>query len=103
MHFQKKYLTCLREEWQDYIWHILCASLLAVPGVEFGVAIGAFWDSFWRVHLVNLQDAPVSFQDLIIESIRDWTGGEVILLLGVGLRLFSCKLIRYRFVLFVTV
>lgn len=60
-----------------------------MPGVDFGVATGAFWDSFWRVPWVSLLAAPVSFQDLIIESIRDWTGGKVILSLGFGSLLFS--------------
>ena len=94
MYFQKEYLTCLRAEWQDYIWHrILWVSLLAMPGVDFGVGSGAFWDPFWRVPWVSLLAAPVSFQDLIIESIRDWTGGKVILSLGVRLLLFSHDLI----------
>jgi hypothetical protein len=63
-----------------------------MPGVDFGVATGAFWDSFWRVPWVSLLAAPVSFQDLIIESIRDWTGGKVILSLGVGVGLSNIVL-----------
>ena len=41
---------------------------------------------------MNMQDASVSFQDLIIEPIRDWTGGQVIWSLGVGLLLFIASL-----------
>lgn len=41
---------------------------------------------------MSLLAAPVSFQDLIIESIRDWTGGKVILSLGVGVGLSNIVL-----------